>query len=505
MRRSAGYVGFVDSAATDLYAALTARDPRFDGRFFVGVTTTGVYCRPICPARTPRRERCTFHSTAAEAEKAGFRACFRCRPELAPGLANVDARSRLTLAATRQIEEGFLNEASVDDLATKLGVTARHLDRTMQRELGVSPVELAQSRRLALAKQLLQDTKLSLTDVAFASGFGSVRRFNSLFAERFGRPPTDVRRRHGGEASEHTLTLRLDFRPPFAWEALLQFLKDRAIPGVERVTDDSYVRSVRLDDSRGIIVVRRDSKRDSVVVEVSHGLARHAMYIARRVRALFDLDADPAAVALVLRREPLFLKAISQRPGLRVPGTIDPFEAAVRAILGQQVTVRGATTLAGRLVQRFGVPLADATHEGVSHEFPKISALAEASVASIAELGMPGRRAESLRAVARFAAEPGSLLLDPLASPKALREALVALPGLGPWTAEYVTMRALHDPDAFVASDLGVKKALNGKGPKEAEQWSEHLRPYRAYAVMHLWRSLSETKPVEALKKGVVQ
>ncbi len=493
MTRAAGYEGHVDIEGNDLYAALVARDPRFDGRFFVGVTTTGVYCRPICPARTPRRERCTFHNSAAEAEKAGFRACFRCRPELAPGLANVDARSRLTQAATRHIEEGFLNEASVDDLATKLGVTARHLDRTMQRELGVSPVELAQSRRLALAKQLLQDTRVPLTDVAFASGFGSVRRFNSLFAARFGRPPTDVRRKHGGESAEHTLTLRLDYRPPLAWDALLQFLKDRAIPGVERVTADAYTRSVRLDDSRGVIVVQRDATRDGLQVDVSHGLGRHAMYLARRVRALFDLDADPTAVAHVLRREPLFSKAIAKHPGLRVPGALDPFEAAVRAILGQQVTVRGATTLAGRLVTRFGVPLTDATHEGISHEFPKASVIAGATVESIAELGMPGKRAESLRAIARFANQPGSLLQDPMADPNALREALQALPGVGPWTAEYITMRALHHPDAFVASDLGVKKALNGKGPKEAEQWSEHLRPYRAYAVMHLWQGLSET------------
>ncbi|AKJ01848.1 DNA-3-methyladenine glycosylase II [Archangium gephyra] len=472
------------------YRALTARDRRFDGLFFVGVSTTGIYCRPVCTARTPRQERCAFYRTAAEAEHAGFRACLLCRPELAPGSAPVDSVPRLVAAAVARIEGGYLNESSLEDLAAELGVTSRHLRRAMEAELGVSPVELAQSRRLALAKQLLQDTALPLAEVAFASGFQSVRRFNALFQERFGRPPSELRRASDEGVGARALVLRLDYRPPLDWEQLLRFLRGRAIPGVEHAGEAEYRRTVRLGGRTGWLSVRKDPKRPALLAEVSLSLAGVLMQVAARLRSLFDLDAQPEVIAECLGRDALLAKHVQAHPGLRVLGAFEPFELAVRAILGQQVTVRAATTLSGRLVARFGEPV-DSPHAEVSRLFPLPETLAAASEDDVAALGMPGARARSLLAVARAVAE-GSVRLERHAEVDETMAALEALPGIGAWTAHYVAMRALRWPDAFPASDLGIRKALGGVTAKEAGARAEAWRPWRSYAAIHLWTSLSE-------------
>lgn len=457
------------------YRALCARDARFDGAFYVAVSTTGIYCRPICAARTPGRDRCSFYRTAAEAEQAGFRACFRCRPELAPGRAPLDAVPRLAARAVARIEEGALNEGSLDDLAGELGVSGRQLRRAVEAELGVPPVALAQTRRLSLAKQLLQDTRLPLIDVALASGFGSVRRFNALFLARFGRPPSALRRDGADADAEARLSLRLDFREPYDWDGLLAFLAPRAIPGVERVEGGTYARSVRTDGRLGTIEVRRAGR--SLRADVSLSLAPSLMKVAARLRALFDLDADPVAIAAALRQERRLSPLVARRPGLRVPGAFDPFEATVRAVLGQQVSVRGATTLAGRLAERLGEPLQG---HGLSRAFPEAAALARVPEGDLATIGLPRARAAAVRAVA-------------LAFARGVHSAddLRGLPGIGPWTLSYVGMRAFRDPDAFPASDLGVRKALGQATAAEACARVDRARPFRAYAALHLWSSLA--------------
>jgi AraC family transcriptional regulator of adaptative response / DNA-3-methyladenine glycosylase II len=469
------------------YQALVARDPRFDGVFFVGVSTTGIYCRPICPARTPGRSRCTFYATAAEAEAAGYRACFRCRPEVAPGHASVDAVDTLVLAATQRIAEGALNDGSLDDLAAELGVSARHLRRALESKLGVSPVELAQSRRLALAKQLLQDTALPLTEIAFAAGFSSVRRFNAVFADRMGRSPSELRRAHG--AGGEGVTLRLDVRQPYDWDHLLGFLRQRAIPGVERVADGRYARVVHLGGKTGTIEV---SYAGRVALTVSPELLPVLMPLVARVRRMFDLDARPDQIGAVLGRDRRLAKLVAKRPGLRVPGAIDPFEAAVRALLGQQVSVAAATTLAGRFAAQLGTPLDTAAPEdALRSRFPTPAEVVAAGVDRIAKLGLPGTRAAAIHALASAIAS-GAVKLDGARELETFVAQLVELPGIGPWTAHYLAMRALHVPDAFPAADLGVQKALGRSGAKAAEAHAEAWRPFRAYAVMHLWESLSE-------------
>lgn len=492
-RDSAGAAPYIRGVTLDpdhCYRALQAHDPRFDGVFFIAVTTTGIYCRPICPARVPAAERCRYFTRAAEAERAGFRACFRCRPELAPGgreaadeLASVDAVGRLAHAAAARIDAGYLNEGSVDDLAAELGVTARHLRRSMETKLGVTPIELAQTKRLALAKHLLQETALPLAEVAFASGFASVRRFNAAFQARFERAPTEVRRQHGADAvsGHETITLRLDYRPPFDWKTLLRFLAGRAIPGVESVADGDYRRGVTLSGKRGWVAVRQDPKRHALRARISISLAPVLTQVVARLRALFDLDAQPTIISEHLARDPLLAPLLAARPGLRVPGAFDGFEMAVRAILGQQVSVAAATTVSGRVVQRFG---------SEPEQFPSAERLARASLSEVASLGMPGARAQTILELARAVAS-GALVLSPDASPQATIDALIALPGIGPWTAHYIALRALRWPNAFPAADLGVRKALGVSTTRAAEERSALWQPWRAYAVLHLWTSLS--------------
>lgn len=466
------------------YRALTARDRRFDGLVFVGVKTTGIYCRPVCPARTPARARCQFFASAAEAEAAGFRACFRCRPELAPGLSPAASVPRLVRVAAARIGAGYLNDHSVGDLAAELGVSDRHLRRAMEAVLGVSPVALAQTQRLALAKQLLHDTALPLADVAFAAGFSSVRRFNAAFLERFSVPPTTVRRSHG-HATDGSLLLRLDYRPPHAWQELIAFLSARAIPGVEVVDGDEYRRTVTLGGSTGWVSATADERRHAVLARASLSLAPVLMGVASRLRALFDLDARPDVVSGHLGRDPLLGPFVAATPGLRVPGAFDPFELAMRAILGQQVTVRGATTLSGRFAAAFGRPLDDAP-PGLGTLFPTPAEVAHRKTADVAAIGMPGRRAEALVSLARAVAE-GAVDLSSATPPAETIAALCALPGIGEWTAHYIAMRAIQWPDAFPAADLAIRKALGTRTAPQAAARAEAWRPWRAYAAMHLW------------------
>ena len=502
----------IDADGDVRYQAMLARDPRFDGVFFVGVTTTGVYCRPVCPARTPGRDRCRFFRAAAEAERAGFRACFRCRPELAPGAAPVDAVSRLVSAALARVDAGFLNEHSAADLAAELGVTDRHLRRVIEDEVGVPLVEIAQSRRLALARRLVMDTGLPFTRIALASGFQSVRRFNALFAARFGRPPSAFKARAqaraaaaraGGGATPGAIVVKLHFRPPFRWNELLAFLRDRAIPGVEAVEGDQYRRTIRAGSTgqlAGSVTVSLDDRAHALRAAVSPSLVGALMPVVARLRVLFDLDARPDLIGARLESDPTLGPAVQRLAGLRLPGAIDPFEATVRAVLGQQVSVRAATTLAGRLVARFGAPFAsDGGGDPVSgpvltHLFPAPRDLADASIDELAAIGLPGARATTLREIARLFASPELAGQWDAGNRAEITRRLKAIRGVGDWTAEYVAMRALHDPDAFPAGDLGVRRALGDLSAHDAAVRAEAWRPWRSYAVMHLWSSLP-TRP----------
>ncbi len=467
------------------YRAMLAHDERFDGRFFVAVKTTGIYCRPVCRVRMPARERCEFYTSAALAERAGYRACFRCRPELAPGLAPVDSVSRLVARAMRRIEAGALNEGSLEELARGLGVTGRHLRRAVQSELGLSPIDLAQTQRLALAKQLLHDTELPMTDVAFASGFRSLRRFNAAFKARYARSPSALRRQGRVSARPETVCVTLSYRPPLAWAALLEFLSLRAVPGVELVRDGVYYRTAEIGGAQGWLAVSACSDRPALRAELSFSLARHVLPLVARLRRLFDLDAEPWVIAEHLGKDRRLARSLRALPGLRVPGAFEAFEAACRAVLGQQVSVAAATTLAGRLARAYGLPL-ETPHPELARLTPRVERIADADAHELAALGITSARAQSLRRLAREMAD-GNLSLDQGSDAEATVARLQELPGIGAWTAEYVAMRALSWPDAFLEGDLGVRKALGSIDARAARALSEPWKPWRSYAVMHLW------------------
>lgn len=486
------------------YRALSARDARFDGVFFVGVETTGVYCRPVCPARTPRASRCRFFRRPIEAEKAGFRACFRCRPEVAPGEAPSDAVPRLVQRALQRIEEGCLDEGSLDDLAAELAVSSRHLRRSIQDELGASPIELAQSRRLAMAKRLLADSRLSVTQVAYASGFRSLRRFNEAFATRFGRTPSELARGRTASAAPEPIELRLDARMPYAHAPLFEFLRARAVAGVEVADAHSYRRVVRLDGERsedllGWLAARFDAARGRLSLSLAPELAPRLAEVAARARRLFDLDAGIAAIDARLGADPRFADQVRAVPGVRVPGAFDGFEVAVRIILGQQISVAAATTLAGRVARRFGAPLPPAlgAPEGLSCAFPSAAAIAAAAPDALAELGVVPRRARAIVTLAQAVAARRIRLGE--GPTRELERALCAIDGVGPWTASAVAMRVARDPDAFMASDLHVRRALGDPRASELFARSAGWAPFRAYAVMRLWLSLANESPKETM------
>ncbi|WP_165251354.1 AlkA N-terminal domain-containing protein [Paludisphaera soli] len=471
------------------HRALAARDPRFDGLFFVGVTSTRIYCRPICPARTPGRDRCRFFAIAAAAERAGFRPCLRCRPELAPGAAPVDAVGRTARLAASRIGAGAMDdEGGLEALAAELGVGSRHLRRVLRRELGVTPVELAQTHRLLLAKRLLTETAMPIIDVAFASGFSSVRRFNALFLARYRLSPRDLRRTRGKAVADGGVRLTLAFRPPLAWDAMLRFLGDRAVAGVEAVAGGAYLRTVAIGEARGWLKVEPDPGRHALRVELPTSLAPALPRVLGRLRDLFDLDARPDVIDDHLGRDERLRGA---PPGLRVPGAFDGFELAVRAVLGQQVSVRGATTLAGRFASAFGEPI-ETPFPGLDRLTPSPVRVADADLGELTALGLVASRAACIQALAR-AARDGLASLEPGADPVVAMEDLTAIPGVGPWTASYIAMRALRWPDAFPHGDLVLRKALGGISPREVLETAEAWRPWRAYAAMRLWHGSGKT------------
>ena len=469
--------------AAHCYEVVKARDARFDGVFFVGVSTTGVYCRPVCRVRTPGQDRCSFFANAASAEAAGFRPCLRCRPELAPGAAPVDAGRRVANTAVARIDAGALSDGSVEELAAELGVSSRQLHRVVEAEYGVSPLALAQTRRLLLAKQLLTDTQLRVIDVAFASGFASVRQFNRLFRQSYRLNPLSLRKRSGSKGEEQIL-LKLGFRPPLAWQPLIQFLAGRAGTRTEKVNGDRYLRTVRLGRHCGFISAAPLAP-NLLGVEVSPSLLPVLPELRARLRRLFDLEANPDVIDVFLRRHPELRGHLGRISGLRVPGALNGFELALRAVLGQQVTVKAATTIFGRFVDTFGGKLETSEPE-LDRIAPDAADVANATLQQVIDRGLTRRRAETVLALSRAVAD-GSVKLDPPVDATAVRALLQELPGIGPWTAEYVAMRALGDPDAFPHSDLGLLNALKIEKPAALLARAEAWRPWRAYAALHLW------------------
>jgi AraC family transcriptional regulator of adaptative response / DNA-3-methyladenine glycosylase II len=471
------------------YRALQTRDARFDGRLFVGVTSTGIYCRPICPAKTPMRRNVRFFANAAAAEAAGFRACLRCRPEVSPEIGAWRGASNTVARALTLIEAGALDGGDVAGLADRLGVGERQLRRLFTTHLGASPVQVAQTRRVLLAKQLIHDTDLGMAEVAMAAGFGSVRRFNETFQRLYRRPPASLRRRSAREPEAHALKLTLSYRPPYDWDALIGFLATRAIPGVETVEGDRYARAIALEGALGTLAVR-PAGGHRLAVEVRFPKMSALPRILARVRRVFDLGADPTLIAEHLALDPELAPMVAARPGLRVPGAWDGFELAVRAILGQQITVVAARRLAGKFAAAWGEPLPEPwAAEGLNLAFPTPQRLAGVDIA--ATLGMPGSRARALSSLAgAVAADP--TLFGPHGSLGEAITKLRGLAGIGEWTAQYIAMRELREPDAFPAADIGLMRALAGPDgvrptPVELLARAEAWRPWRAYAALHLW------------------
>ena len=485
------------------YKALLARDPRFDGIFFVGVTSTGIYCRPICPVKPPKEVNCRFYNSAQEAEQAGFRPCLRCRPELAPGNAPVDNSQRIAHLIVQRIEAGTIEEkAALEAIAGEFGLSSRQIRRIIQKELGVAPIQLLLTRRLLLAKQLLTETRLSVTEIAFASGFGSLRRFNDAFSGRYRMPPTRLRKKVIAGASTatgtDTLTLQLAYRPPYDWAGILAFLKARELRGVEWVTNDFYARTVHLEDRKGWIKVTPAKMKNALLLEFTHSLTPSLPSLLARVRDLFDLNARPDLISRQLAKDRILAPCVKTNPGLRVPGAFNGFETGLRAILGQQITVKSATTLGGRLVAGFGEPLITPYPE-LNRLTPAPARIARASVHQLAKLGIIRARCRSILALAQ-AQVSGKLSLDSGIhhDPDETIRRLAELPGIGQWTAHYIAMRALRWPDAFPKEDIAVRNNLGGITAKQAEAMSQHWRPWRSYAVLHIWKN-----PVQTMKKSI--
>jgi len=479
------------------WQAVEAEDPRFDGWVFCAVRTTGIYCRPSCPARTPKRENVRFFATAAAAQAAGFRACKRCRPDATPGSPEWDRRADLVGRAMRLIADGVVDREGVVGLASRLGYTERHVYRQLVAVVGAGPLALARAQRAQTARILLETTEVSIIEVAFAAGFQSVRQFNATIQEVFARTPSEVRARaryRGPEQDSGAVTLRLPYRAPLDGNGLLEFFVLRAVPGVEEALDGAYRRSLRLPHGDGVVELRPLDGH----VQARYWLddLRDLAAAMQRSRALLDLDSDPHAVVESLGGEPLLGPLLCAAPGRRVPGHVDAHELAVRAVLGQQISLAGAATLAARLVNDCGAALEHPLGT-VTHVFPSAAALAEADPGRLA---MPSARRRALRGLAQALAD-GELTLDAGADRDEARRGLLALPGIGPWTADYIAMRALRDPDAFLPSDLGVRHALERLGedgrPAAAERLAERWRPYRAYAVQHLWASLAASRPAK--------
>lgn len=473
------------------YQALRARDPRFDGLFFVGVTSTGIYCRPICPVKTPMQKNCRFFPSPEAAEKAYFRPCLRCRPELAPGAAPIDDAHRIAYLVVQRIEEGLGEDSiNLETIAAQFELSSRQLRRIVQKELGVSPIALLQTRRLLLAKQLLTETRLPMITIAFASGFASLRRFNETFRNHYRMPPTRLRREaaqhHQADTATDTSVLQLAYRPPYDWTGMLEFLAAHQIAGVESISATSYARTVCLGQHRGWIRVTHAPQKHALMVEFTHSLTPVLPALLSRVRNLFDLSARPDIIAAHLRQDRRLKTILSRHPGLRVPGAFDGFELAVRTILGQQITVEAATTLAGRFAAAFGEPI-ETPFPTLSRLSPTPDRVAKTSGADIARLGIMQPRAQSIRALAQ-ALIAGDVTLNIGMNPDLAIQQLLKLPGIGAWTAQAIAMRALRWPDAFPKEDIALRQRLGGVTANQAEALSQAWRPWRSYALFYLWK-----------------
>ena len=484
--------------------ARAARDARFDGLFFTAVISTGIYCRPICPAPTPKPENIRYFANAAAACAAGFRPCLRCRPELSPNAMQHRYGDEWVNRSLALIADGEFVTGSLTTLANKIGLSTRQISRLFQSNLGASPIAVHSSRRLLLAKQLITETALPMTDIALAAGFKSLRRFNAAFVEGCAMPPSAIRRMHTplttlGRWPGGSLSLRLAYRPPFDFALMLAFLAKRAIPGIEQITASSYERVTGPLDRSCLIRVTSDSKKSELRLEICNAEPRMIPELVRRTRRLFDLDADLHAVHACLVIEPLLARGIAQRPGLRVPGCWDGFELAVRAVIGQQISVAGATTIAARLVAAFGNTRTDKQGD-LDRAFPTPAVLAQASLLGI---GLTQARINTLRALAQAVLD-GAVSFQAGQKIAEFATNMCRIAGIGPWTAQYVAMRALHHPDAFPAGDLILQQALGGQNrlsERETAAQSQAWRPWRAYAVLHLWHLSSD---VDLEKKHVV-
>jgi AraC family transcriptional regulator of adaptative response / DNA-3-methyladenine glycosylase II len=467
------------------YRAAESRDKRFDGRFVIAVRTTGVYCRPSCPAQTPRRQNVRFYPVAAAAQAAGFRACKRCRPQAAPGSRDWDIRADLAARALRLIADGVVDDDGVGGLAHRLAVSERHLHRLLVAEVGASPLALARTRRAQTARLLVESTDLPITDIAFTAGYSSVRQFNDSVREAFGCTPSELRTRSTKRiASSGAITLRLALHPPYDGDSWLAWLKSRAVASIEDISDTTYRRTIRLPRTTGIIELTPAADHMAMRLCID-SLADLAVAVSR-CRVLSDLDADPETVAAVLTQDSFLAPAVEKLPGLRVPGHMDGFELACRAVIGQQISVAGARTMLGRLVEALGEPLS--TPDGTLNRlFPTASAVAGSTLDG---LGLTGARRRTLTALAGAVAG-GSLDLNRGADRSETVQKLLELPGIGPWTASYIAIRALGDPDAFPASDLGLLRTSKELGGPETaaalEEYSLRWRPWRAYAAQYLW------------------
>lgn len=474
-----------------LSRARLSRDPRFDGKFFIGVLTTRIYCRPVCRSRTSKEENVCYFPSAAAAAEAGFRPCLRCRPECSPGTPGWAGTSNTVSRALRLISQTGLEDGGVEALAGHLGIGARHLRRLFLRHLGATPRAVAQTRRLHFAKKLIDETGLSMTQIAVAAGFGSVRRFNAAIRGTYRRTPTEIRRtRRRGSEPENEYLFDLPFRPPLDWDAMLGFLAARATPGVELAASGAYRRSISMHGHHGTIEVSlahranaapRAIAESSLAVRIVLDDPCSLFAVIERIRSMFDLNADWLAIAETLRGDPALGARIDARPGGRVPGCWDGFELATRAILGQQVSVRGATTLAGRLAEAFGEPLPKA--KGLTRLFPTPERLAGADLLGI---GLTRARAETIKALAA-AVCAGTLNFQRVVNTQAFLSRLREIRGIGDWTAQYIAMRALREPDAFPAGDLGLRRALHIESAQQLHYRAEGWRPWRAYAAMYLW------------------
>ncbi len=484
------------------YRAVQARDARYDGRFFTCVKTTGIYCRPICPARPPKPENCSFVPTAAAAQEAGFRPCLRCRPESSPDLDAWRGTSATVSRALKMIEGGALDDGDMAALAERLEIGERQLRRLFQRHIGAAPVTVAQTRRVLLAKQLLHQTNLSMIEVALASGFGSVRRFNETFQGLYDRPPNELRKRRTPTSPAPEISLLLPYRPPYDWVTMRRFLEVRTLAGMEVVTDESYSRVITLGTRTGMITVSHAPEADALRVAVRFPQLNALPIIIARIRRMFDLSAEPTAIAAVLQADPILAPLVANRPGLRVPGGWDGFEIAVRAILGQQITLTAATRLTGRVLEELGEAVTSDI-PGLTHAFPRPERF---DVNILAKIGMPKARAAALAGVAA-AAKADPHLFDPRRDLTEAVTHLCKLPGIGEWTAQYIAMRALGESDAFLAADVAVQRKFAQHGPrlngKELLDHAERWRPWRGYAVLHLWMAdeiVPQPHPLETTK-----